>query len=290
MNLDTLLIQFLNGLVLSMLLFMTAAGLSLILGLMDVINLIHGSAYLLGGYIGLTIIRRTGNLGLAVIVAPVLVGLLGLVLEQLFLRRLYRSGHLYQVLFTFGAALVAADLMRWNWGSDVQSIPPPPVLARSVIIIGNQFPLYRLTVILMGILMAILLWMLLERTRIGAIVRAGVADSQMVSALGINIQRVFALVYALGMALAALSGVLAGPILNLYPGLDFEILILAMVIVVVGGLGTFRGVLWGALLIGMTDTFGKAYFPQVSLFVIFVAMALILVFRPAGLAGQQRLG
>lgn len=289
MNLDALLIQFLNGLVFSLLLFLMAAGLSLIFGLMDVVNLAHGSFYLLGGYIGLTIIRQLNSFWLALIVAPLLVGGLGLVLEMLFLRRLYRRGHLDQVLFTFGLALVAADLIRWNWGAYVESVPPPAQLAGFVILRGNQFPIYRLTIILFGLVVAVVLWLLLDRTRIGAIVRAGVADSQMVAGLGINIELVFAGVFALGTALAALAGVAAAPVLSLYPGLDFEILILALVVIVVGGLGTLKGAFWGAVLIGMADTFGKARLAEFSLFVIFVIMALVLLVRPSGLFGQREI-
>lgn len=289
MSLDVLLIQLLNGLVLSMLLFLTAAGLSLILGLMDVINLVHGSSYLLGGYLGLTLVRSTNSFWLALILAPLITGALGLIIEKWFLGKLYQKGHLHQVLFTFGLALVAADLMRWNWGSDVQSIPAPPVLEGSVFIFGNQFPVYRLAIILVGLLLALGLNYFIDRTRVGAIVRAGVTDSQMVAALGINIRRVFAVVFGVGIALAALAGVLAAPILNLYPGLDFEILILAIVVVVVGGLGTIKGAFWGAILIGMADTFAKARLPEISLFIIFMIMTVILLIRPSGLLGRRKL-
>lgn len=289
MNLDILFVQFLNGLVISMLLFLTAAGLSLILGLMDVINLVHGSAYLLGGYLGLTIVRQVDSFWLALIMAPILTGFFGLLIEKLFLQRLYRKGHLHQVLFTFGLALVAADLMRWNWGSHVLTIPAPPGLSGTVLIAGIQFPVYRLFILLFGLVLAAGLWFLIERTRVGAIVRAGVADSQMVDALGIDIQRVFTAVFALGTALAALAGVLAAPVLNLYPGLDSEILLLAMVVVVVGGLGTVKGAFWGAIVIGMADTFAKARLPAVSVFIIFLIMALVLLIHPSGLLGRRKL-
>ena len=289
MNLDILLIQFLNGLVISMLLFLTAAGLSLILGLMDVVNLVHGSSYLLGGYFGLTVLRQTDSFWLALIIAPIFTALLGLLIERIFLQRLYLKGHLHQVLFTFGLALVAADLMRWNWGSHVQSIPTPQLFAGTVQIAGMGFPIYRLAILAIGLVLAASLWFLIEQTRIGAIVRAGVADSQMVDALGINIQRVFAAVFALGTGLAALAGVLAAPIPNLYPGQDFEILLLAMVVVVVGGLGTIKGAFWGAIIIGMADTFAKARLPEISVFVIFLIMALVLLIQPSGLMGTRKL-
>jgi branched-subunit amino acid ABC-type transport system permease component len=290
MTLDTFVIQLTNGLVISLLLFLMAAGLSLIFGLMDVVNLAHGTFYLLGGYVGMSIVRWGGNFWLALLVTPVVVGGLGLVLEMTLLRRLYLRGHLDQVLFTFGAALIGTDLMRWIWGAYVETIPPPTLLAGQIDIFGIAFPVYRLTMIGLGLAIAALLWLAIERTRIGAIVRAGVSDSQMVSGLGINIQLVFAGVFAVGTALAALSGVAAAPILNLYPGLDFEILILAMVVVVVGGLGTLKGAFWGSLLVGTADTFGKSLLPQFSSFAIFVIMAVVLLVKPSGLFGRARVG
>jgi branched-subunit amino acid ABC-type transport system permease component len=286
MDFNTFVIQLLNGLVFSLLLFLMAAGLSLILGLMDVVNLAHGGFYLFGGYIGLSMIRWLGNFWLALLVAPLVAGGVGLLLQILFLRRL-QSRHLDQVLFTFGLALIASDLIRWNWGAYVESVPPPPQLSGAVILLGNQFPIYRLSLIVFGALMAAALLLLMERTRIGAMVRAGVSDSEMVSGLGIDIGLVFAGVFALGTGLAALAGVAAGPITSLYPGLDFEILILALVVVVIGGMGTLRGALLGALLVGMTDSLGKAIIPEFSLFVIFALMALVLLVRPQGLLGQR---
>jgi branched-subunit amino acid ABC-type transport system permease component len=289
MTLDTFVIQLTNGLVLSLLLFMMAAGLSLIFGLMDVVNLAHGTFYLLGGYVGLALAGWTGSFWLALLLAPPLVGALGLLLEATLLRRLYRRGHLDQVLFTFGAALIGADLMRWAWGGFVLTIPTPALLGGQVDIMGIAFPVYRLSMIAVGLALAALLWLVIERTRTGAIVRAGVSDPAMVGALGIDVERVFAGVFAVGCAMAALSGVAAAPIVNLYPGLDFEILILAMVVVVVGGLGTLKGAFWGSLLIGMADTFGKSsQLSQFSSFVIFAIMALVLLVRPAGLFGRSR--
>jgi branched-subunit amino acid ABC-type transport system permease component len=285
---ENFIIQLLNGLVFSSLLFVLAAGLSLIFGQMNVINLAHGAFYLLGGYVGLSIARYSDSFWLALILAPLLVGGLGLVIEYFFLRRLYGSSqHLGQVLFTFGLALIAADLMRWHWGAYVEAILPPALLAGQIPIFSIQFPVYRLTLILFGLALAGLLWFFLERTRLGAIIRAGVSDARMVSGLGINIQLVFAGVFALGTALAALAGVIGAPILNLYPGLDFEILILTLVVVVVGGLGTLRGAFLGSLLIGLASTFGKALWPEFSLFLIFAVMALVLVIRPSGLFGLR---
>jgi branched-subunit amino acid ABC-type transport system permease component len=285
---ENFLLQLLNGLVSGMLLFVMAAGLSLIFGMMDVIALTHGAFYLLGGYIGLTMVRGLNNFWLAMILAPLFVGALGLLIEYFFLRRLYgRHRHLDQVLFTFGVALIVIDLTRAQWGAYVETVSAPQILAGSVRILNIDFPIYRLFVLVFGLTLALALWLLLNRTRLGAIVRAGVADAQMVSGLGINIQIVFASVFALGSALAALAGVVGAPILNLYPGLDSEILILALVVVVVGGLGTLKGAVFGSVLIGLADTFGKAFLPEFSRFIIFAVMAAILLLRPAGLFGLK---
>lgn len=285
---ENFLIQLLNGLVTSMLLFVMAAGLSLIFGLMDVINLTHGAFYLLGGYIGLTAVRRLGNFWLALMIAPLVVGGLGLLIEYFFLRRLYgRHRHLEQVLFTFGVTLIIIDLARATWGAYVESVPSPALLAGQVSLFNIQFPIYRLSLIGFGLLLALLLWLLIERTRLGAVVRAGVSDAQMVAGLGIDVQRVFAGVFAFGAALAALAGVVGAPVFTLYPGLDSEILILALVVVVIGGLGTLKGAFFGSLIIGLADTFGKALLPELSRFILFAVMAFILLLRPSGLFGQK---
>lgn len=285
---ENFIIQVLNGLVFSMLLFVMASGLSLIFGQMNVINLAHGSFYLLGGYIGLTVADGTGNFWLALLVAPLLVGTLGLLIEYFFLRRLYGpQRQLDQVLLTFGIALIAADLIRWNWGAYVEAVPSPPLLSEQTGVFGIRFPTYRLSLLGFGLTIALLLWIIIERTRLGAIIRAGVSDAQMVSGLGINIHMVFAVVFAMGTALAALAGVIGSPVLNLYPGLDFEILILTLVVIVVGGLGTLKGAFFGSLVIGMADTFGKALMPEFALFLIFAVMSVVLLLKPSGLFGLK---
>jgi branched-subunit amino acid ABC-type transport system permease component len=285
---ENLLIQLLNGLVSGMLLFILAAGLSLIFGLMDVIALTHGAFYLLGGYIGLSLVRTLDNFWLALILAPIVVGAIGLFLEYFFIRRLYgRARHLDQVLFTFGVALITIDLTRAQWGAYVESVSPPAQLAGQFRIFTTEFPIYRLGLLAFGVLLAIALWLLINRTRLGAMVRAGVSDSEMVSGLGINIHAVFASVFAFGCALAGLAGVVGAPILSLYPGLDSDILILALVVVVVGGLGTLEGAFFGSILIGLADTFGKAFVPEFARFFIFAVMAAVLLIRPAGLFGLK---
>lgn len=283
---ENLLLQLLNGLVTSMLLFIMAAGLSLIFGQMNVINLGHGAFYLLGGYIGLTAVRLTGHYWTAVLIAPLLVAALATLLERLLLHPFYgRQRHLQQLLLTFGLAILVADLVEWRWGAHVESFPPPASLAGQIPLLGLQFPVYRLAIIVVGLLLALAFYLVSRYSRLGAIIQAAVSDPDMVSALGINVPRLFTAVFATGSALAALAGVLGAPITTLYPGLDFEILILTLVVVVIGGLGSLKGAFVGALLIGLTDTFGKAHLPQFSLFFIFALMALLLWQRPSGLFG-----
>ncbi|MBI1801750.1 MAG: branched-chain amino acid ABC transporter permease [Chloroflexi bacterium] len=286
---DLFLIQFLNGLAYGLLLFLLAAGLSIIFGMMDVMNLAHGSFYMLGAYVGLSALRATENFWLSLLVAPLVVGVVGFAVERLLLRPLAGRGHLDQVLLTFGLALVAADFVRAvpGWGAEVRAFPPPPELAASLALGSLQYPLYRLFVIGMGLGLALALALLIGRTRVGAIVRAGVADAQMVGGLGINISRVFSIVFAVGAALAAFGGVMTAPIVSLKPGMDAETLIAALIVVVVGGLGTLRGAFWGSLLIGEADNFGRALLPDYALFSIYVIMAAVLLLRPTGLFGRK---
>lgn len=280
-------IQFLNGLSYSLLLFLLAAGLSLIFGMMDVVNLAHGSFYLTGTYVGLTVVRATGNFWLALLVTPIVIGALGLVIERYLIRPLYRRSPLDQVLLTFGLAYIFMDVAKWIWGADVLSLSPPSVLTGSISIGEGQFPKYRLFVIVIGLVVAGALYYINGRTQIGAIIRAGVADREMVSGLGIDVVRVFARVFAVGIALAALSGVVAGPIYGASPGLDFQVLITTLLVVVVGGMGTYRGAFFGSLLIGEAQTFGQALLPDLALFIVFAIMAAVLLYKPAGLFGRE---
>jgi branched-chain amino acid transport system permease protein len=282
-------IQALHGLAYAMLLFLLASGLSLIFGLMDVVNLSHGSFFMLGGYLALLVLRHLESFWAAVLLVPVLVAGIGMLVEVPFLRPLYRRGHLDQVLLTFGFAFVFADVARWIWGADIHLPRPPAVLDGSVRVIGQPYPVYRLIVIAAGLAVAGGLWLFLERTRLGALLRAGVTNREMLSGLGINVGRIFSLVFGLGAGLAGLSGVIAGPILGMFIGVDFEVLILTLIVVVVGGLGTIGGAFWGSVLIGEIETFGKALFPQFAMFLIFALMALVLLVRPTGLLGLREI-
>jgi branched-subunit amino acid ABC-type transport system permease component len=278
--------QALNGLAYGVLLFLLSVGLTLIFGMLDVVNLAHGSYYMLGAYAGLTLIAATGSFWLALVVAPLAVALIGAVVERSCLRPLYRRGPLDQVLLTFGLIYVFEDLVKWIWGGRIRSIATPALLSGSVTILGATVPSYRLFVIVFGLGMAVVLWALIERTRLGAIIRAGVFDPEMTAGMGIDIQRVFTGVFAFGAGLAGLSGVIAGPIQSAYPPMGASILVPALIVVVVGGLGSLKGSLAGSLIIGQAETFGKAWLPGASMLIIYVVMALVLLFRPQGLFGR----
>ena len=278
--------QALNGLSYGILLFLLSVGLTLIFGMLDVVNLAHGSLYMLGAYAGLTVIAITGDFWLALLLAPIAVGLVGLVIERICLRPLYRRGALDQVLLTFGLVYLFEDLVKWIWGGRIRSIAPPAMFSGSVTIWGATVPSYRLFVIAFGIAVAALLWLLIERTRLGAIIRAGVFDAEMASGMGIDTERVFSAVFGFGAALAGLSGVIAGPIQSAQPPMGATILIPALIVVVVGGLGSLKGSFVGSLVIGQAETFGKAWLPGLSMLMIYAVMVAILLLRPQGLFGR----
>jgi branched-chain amino acid transport system permease protein len=269
-----------------MLLFLLAAGLSLIYGLMKVLNLTHGSFYLLGGYIGLVVVHKTGSFVLAVLVASCAIAFVGVIMERFFLRRVHLQ-ELPQALLTFGFLFIFSDLATVIWGSNPQTMPKPSMFGASIQIGSFFYPSYRLFIIGFGSVVAALLWWLQEGTRVGAMVRASVDDEEVARALGINVSLLFTLVFALGAFLAALGGVMGGPIVGVYPGADFEVLLLGFVVVIIGGLGSLKGALAGGLIVGLLDNFGKVFFPEFALFTIFAPMALILAVRPAGLFGRE---
>jgi branched-chain amino acid transport system permease protein len=285
---ESLLAQLLNGVVYGMLLFLIAAGLSLVFGLMNVVSLAHGSFFMLGAFIGLTIYRLTNSFWLAFFIAPIPVTILGIILEALFLRPLYRRGHLDQVLLTFGFTFIFLDVAQTFWSREVFSIPVPSILEGVVHLGGGVYPLYRLFLIALGLALALVLWLVIERSRLGAMVRAGVDDSAMAVGLGGNIPALFTGVFGGGVTLAALGGVAAGPIIGVYAGMDTDILIPAFIVVVVGGMGSLRGAFVGSLLIGEADTFGQAYLPDLALFFIYLVMAVVLFVRPQGIFGVVR--
>jgi len=280
--------QALNGLSFGALLFILASGLSLVFGMMDVVNLAHGAFYMLGAYVALSVVQLTGSFWIAMLVAPLALALLGLVIEPLLLRRL-RGRHLDQVLLTIGLSLVIVDVIGQLWGREVRSLSAPPGLDGSVALIGGVYPVYRLFVIAFGVVLAAAMSVVYRRTRIGMLIRAGVEDAQMLGALGVDTNRLFASTFATGAALAGLAGVIAAPVFGVQPGMDTDPgLMYSLVVVVVGGLGTLSGAVAGSLLIGPADTFGKVLFQDVALAVIFAIVALVLLLKPTGLLGRIR--
>jgi branched-subunit amino acid ABC-type transport system permease component len=278
--------QVLNGLAYGALLFLLSVGLTLIFGMLDVVNLAHGSFYMLGAYAGLATIGATGSFWLALLVAPLVVGAIGAGVERTCLRPLYRRPVLDQVLLTFGLIYLFEDLIKWGFGGRIRSIAPPSLLEGSVRIGPASIPAYRLFVIAFGLVTALALWLLIERTRLGAIIRAGVFDPEMTAGMGIDVDRLFTGVFAFGAALGGLSGVVAGPIQSAYPAMGVGILIPALIVVVVGGLGSLKGSLVGSFIIGQAETFGKAWLPDAAMLIIYVVMALIVLLRPQGLFGR----
>jgi branched-subunit amino acid ABC-type transport system permease component len=285
---DTHAISVLNGLAIGSLLFILAVGLSLVFGMMDVLNLAHGAVYLVGAYVGFAL-TEDGATWLRFVAAlagaAVLGGLLGCVLAAL-TQPLRQRGHLDQALLTLGAALVLAEGVIVLYGDDVHSVGVPAALARSVEVLGTDYPTYRLVLIAVGAAVALALYLVVERTRLGALIRATVADRQMVEALGVDSRKVLFGVFGAGAALAAVAGVLGGQIYGARPGLDENVLILALVVVVIGGLGSIRGALVGALLIGQVESLGRALLPDAAPFLVFGTMALVLLVRPTGLFGS----
>ncbi|HZU05146.1 MAG TPA: branched-chain amino acid ABC transporter permease [Chloroflexota bacterium] len=278
-------IQGLNALSYGILLYLVSVGLTLTLGLLRIINLTHGSYYLLGGYLGLVTIEVTGSFLAGLCVAGVAMMALGLATERLLFRR-YSDNEPAQVLLSLGLLFLLGDIALGIWGGTARTIRPPELLAGAVPIGSQQFPSYRLALIGVGLLVAIGLWILLERTRLGLMVRAAVDDPELAQAMRVNVPLVMAGVFSLGALLAGVAGTLGGPIVGMYPGGDFDILLLATVIVILGGMGSLRGAFLGALLIGIIDTIGRSSFPELSLFAIFAPMAAILVLRPQGLFGR----
>jgi len=293
--------QLLNGLQLGVMLFLMSAGLTLVFGIMQVINLAHGSFYMIGAYVAATVAARSGSFLLGMAVALPVAAAVGMIVELTVLRRLYKRDHLDQVLATFGLIFFFNELTRIIWGRQPLFMDIPAWLGGAVELLpGVHYPVYRLAIILVGVLVALFLYLLFSRTRLGMQIRAGASNREMVAALGVNIRLLYTLVFGLGTMLAALAGIMAGPILAVEAGMGESILILTFVVIVIGGIGSVRGALIGALLVGMVDTMGRAFLPDVLRFVfspatadtlgaslssmsVYIFMAMVLTFKPAGL-------
>jgi len=280
------LVQAFNGISYGALLFLVGSGLTLIFGVMRIVNLSHGAYFLWGGYIALSVIGATGSWALSLPVAALAVAVIGMVMERVFLRPL-GFDPLRQLLLTVGFAFLFQQGALDIWGGNNMDINPPRVLTQSVVIAGMYLPLYRLFMIGMAVAIGLLLWLVMEKTRMGATVRATVDDAQMARGVGINTNRISMFIFALGAFLAALGGVIGGAFLGIYPGLDFEMLPLGFAVVIIGGLGSLGGAAIGALVVGLADNFGKALFPEVSYFTLYAPMVCILAIKPTGLFGRQ---
>jgi branched-chain amino acid transport system permease protein len=281
--------QLLNGVQFGVMLFLMAAGLTLVFGIMNMINLAHGSLYMAGAFLAAALVHVTGSFFLAVIIAVPATGVLGALMELGVLRRFYVRTHLEQVLVTFGLILVLNEITRLIWGPVPVPLPLPAILAGSIEVFpGISYPTFRLAILAVGAVVAVALYLVVVHTRAGMWVRAGASNRTMASALGVNVDFVFSIVFAVGAALAGLAGIMAGPIFAVQVGMGEPILILAFVVTVIGGIGSIRGAFIAALLIGIVDTFGRVLLPPaLGSMVIFVLMAMILAWRPQGLFPLQ---
>ena len=282
-------LQTINGISYAALLFLLASGFTLTFGLMRIVNMAHGGLYLFGGYVGLTVAKATGNFAFALLAGGAAAAVLGFISDRFLIRRAGED-HLSQVLITVGLTYIIGDVSLKIWGGDALKLPVS-VWLRGVVELPGEivYPTYRLFLIVVGIAVAVGLWLIYRRTQIGAAIRAGVDDREMVSATGIHVDRLFIMVSALASFLAGFSGVLGGAFLTVYPGAEWEILVFALVVVIVGGLGSLEGAMIGALIVGLLDAYGRWLAPELSYFVLFGPMAVLLLFRPRGLFGTANM-
>ena len=292
--------QVLNGLQLGILLFLLAAGLTLVFGIMNFVNLAHGSLYMMGAYFAAAAFAATGSFFLAAVIAIAATMLLGLAIERLALTPLYSRDHLDQVLATFGLILVFNEIVRYVWGPASIYMNAPEALAGQVTLFGLNYPAYRFAIIAVGLVVAAGLYWLINKTRLGMLIRAGASNAEMVSALGVDIRFLNSMVFAIGAGLAGLAGLMAGPIFSVQPGMGEPVLILTLVVIVTGGIGSIRGAFYGALIVGLVDTIGRAFLPvilqalversvaqaagpAIASMLIYLLMAVVLALRPQGL-------
>ena len=281
------LIQVLNGVQYGLLLFLVASGLTLIFGIMGIINLAHGSFYMIGAYLAFSLTRMQGNFWLALAAGVVIAVAIGAALEWLVMRFLYERDHLYQVLLTYGLILIFEELRSLIWGDDVHGVAVPAGLDFSIPLTDTlSYQTYRLVISAICLAIAFGMYWLIQKTRLGMMIRAGAVNREMVQSLGIDIGLLYRLVFALGVALAALAGMLAAPVSSVFPGMGNQVLIISFVVVVIGGIGSVKGALVAALAIGLADTFGKVLVPQIAGMVVYLLMAAILLWRPQGIFGR----
>ncbi len=287
MDISLFLVLALNGIQYGFLLFLVASGLTLVFGIMGIINLAHGAFYMLGAYTVYWLVGYTDNLFVAIVLGLVIMLAFGYLLERSAISFLYKRDHLYQVLLTYGLILVLDEMQRIFWGTDFYSVPVPQILSASVPLTETQdYPVYRLFISVMCMAVAAGLYLLIGRTRLGMMIRAGASNREMAQVLGIDIGRVFAIVFSIGVALAAFSGMIGAPVSSVYPGMGEQILIVSFVVVVIGGIGSVKGAFVGAMLIGLADTFGRVLLPDFASVVVYAVMAVVLLWRPQGLFGR----
>jgi branched-chain amino acid transport system permease protein len=286
---EDLILQFASGLLKAMFLFLLASGMSLIFGVSRVLNIAHGAFYALGAYLILTAsIGRTldtAEFAVAIVAVGLVLGLLGAAFEIVVLRRVYRAGMLYVALVTFGLLMLVEELIRIVWGGGFAAVPRPAGLQGGLTLGAQQLPVYNLTLLGVGLVIALVLWLLVERTKIGLKIRAAAMDREMLSALGVDVPRLYTLTFAIGTFLAGIAGALAGPMVTVTPSMGSTIVIEVFAVVVIGGLGSLPGSLVGALIVGELDSFGVIFAPEASLPLLYLLMAIILVLRPSGLLG-----
>lgn len=285
---NVIIIFILHGLVYAGLLFLVSSGLTLVFGMMNVLNFAHASFYMLAAYFSYSLLRLTGNFWLCLIICPLLLFVIGALIERFLLRRVHVLGHLHELLLTFGIAFIISEVVKWVWGTAPLPIHVGGFLDGNVAVLGVIYPIYRLFVLLCSILIGLLMGFLLLKTRMGITVRSAVDDGEMVNALGVNTPRLFMFVFALGAALSGLAGVISGPLLSINTGMATAILVDAFVVIVIGGFGSLIGAVVASLMIGQIQSFGALLFPKISLALIYLLMAIVLIAKPSGLFGEKK--
>ena len=279
---------FLHGLAYAGLLFLVSAGLTLVFGMMNVLNFAHAAMYMLGAYLSYTILQATDQFWLSLMVCPILLFVIGALIERFLLRRVHAFGHVHELLLTFGLAYIITEVVKWVWGNFPLAVNIGGFLGDTVEIVGITYPVYRIFIFVCAVFVGTLMALILYKTRLGIILRAAVNDSEMVNALGFNVPLVFMGVFAFGAALSGFAGVIAGPLLSTYPGMAHEILIDAFVVIVVGGFGSLGGAVVASLIIGELQSFGVLLFPKLSLALVYLLMAAVLIVKPSGLFGEKQ--
>lgn len=284
MDLTTILIQTLNSVQYGLLLFLISSGLTLVFGIMGVINLAHGAMYMIGAYLAYAFVSWSGSLIIAIFMGIPILLLIGVVIERFLIDSLYARDHLFQVLLTFGLILILNDLQSIIWGNDTHGVPVPEALSGSITLTdAMEYPVYRLAVAGLCLCLALGMYWVIQKTRLGMTIRAGASNREMVEALGINIRALFTIIFATGVLLAGLGGMLSAPLSSVYPGMGDGVLIICLVVVVIGGIGSIKGAFWGAMIIGLVSTFGPVIFPSLASFMVYLVMAVVLIFKPRGL-------